>query len=151
MSQVMDNIFWIVFIGFIIMSAVFNAVGAKLKQAAEAAEKTRDYQKGPKKFNPFGGESPEEFFDRVKKEEGSKKKLKLKDQGRLSQNIPENKPPQMAKYESPETDVIVESVKRTTRKKRKKATNKINMRDKSSIRKAIIINEVLNPPKAYKL
>lgn len=151
MSQLMDNIFWIVFIGFIIMSAIFNAVGAKLKQAADAAEKSRDYQKGPKKFNPFGGETPEEFFDRVKREEGSKKKLKLKDEGRVLGNRQELKPQKIANYEPHETEVIVESVKKTTRAKRKKTTNRINMRDKSSIRKAIIINEVLNPPKAYKL
>lgn len=151
MSQLMDNIFWIVFIGFIIMSAIFNAVGAKLKQAADAAEKSRDYQKGPKKFNPFGGETPEEFFDRVKREEGSKKKLKLKDEGRVLGNRQELKPQKIANYEPHETEVIVESVKKTTSTKRKKTTNRINMRDKSSIRKAIIINEVLNPPKAYKL
>jgi len=146
----MDNIFWIVFIGFIVMSAVFNAVGAKLKQAAAAAEKSRGYQKGPKKFNPFSGETPEEFFVRVQQEENSGKKLKLSKKHKKEAEIPFQEPENTNTLQFENPNFVVSDVPRITQKTNKKIRNKINAKDKSALRKATIINEVLAPPKAYK-
>lgn len=152
MEFLFDNIGMILFIGFIIMSAVFNSVGSIIKKAAEAADKSKSYQSAPHKFNPNDGESAEDFFNKMQeKQTKPAKKLKLSSKPKINEtDLPSEKKKEDAyKFEAPDRD-NVESIPTTT-KKFNNAINRINRKDKDAIRKAIIINEVLGRPKAYEL
>ena len=150
MDALLNNLGWIIFIGFIILSVIFNSVGEKLKKASEAADRSRDYQKSPHKFNPLGGESAEDFFARMKTEQQKEsKKLRLKPKHQIrEENLPSEhlrqayEPVQEQVYE-PEIEVPKVSSKSN------KPKQKVDITDKKSLRKAIIINEVLSHPKAY--
>lgn len=150
MDIILDNLGLIIFIGFIIMSTVFNSVGSIIKKAAEAAENSRDYQEGPQKFNPLGNESAEEFFARMQEEQKPKKKLKLSNKPKLepqNQSLPDAIEDKF-EFETPATEKI-QSLPETTKKKTE-GCPKIDFRDKSTLRKSIIINEVLGRPASYK-
>ena len=147
MEQIFENIGIIVFIAVIVMSVVFNTVSAKIKEAAAAAERSRDYQKKTHKFNPLSSESPEEFFERVRKEESSSKKLKLNSKHK-------KKTPPLPLRDQTNFEKPVHNVDRSAKVTKKDAVNqnnKIDITDKKALRKAIIINEVLSQPKAYDL
>jgi len=151
MSQVIDNIGLIIFVAVIVLSFVFNVLGAKLKEAAARAERSRDYQKKPQKFNPFGGESPEEFFDRIRQEDKPSPKLKLNEKHRNQKNTLVEESQNLPFSNIKEIENIVDTPAKTIVKKARIKHNKIDITDKKALRKAIIINEVLNPPKAYDL
>ena len=151
MNDLIENIGLIVFIVVVVFSIIFNAVGAKIKEAAAAAERSRDYQKKPHKFNPYGAESPEEFFDRVRQEEKPAQKLKLNQKHQLQNNDAYKEPPKNEYIHFEEAHPVVDETKVLKNKSKAKNTIKIDIKDKGSLRKAIIINEVLNPPKAYEL
>ena len=150
MEQFFENIGIIVFIAVIVMSVIFNTVSAKIKEAAAAAERSRDYQKKPHKFNPFSSESPEEFFERVREEDQSSKKLKLNSKHKKkTPPRPLQNQTSINHYEEPAHDIGSSS--KTTKTAAVKSSNKIDITDKKALRKAIIINEVLSQPKAYDL
>ena len=149
MDQIMENIGIIVFIAVIVISVLFNTVNAKLKEAAAAAERSRDYQKKPHKFNPFSSESPEEFFERVRQEERASQKLKLNKKHQMQKKpVPLQALPEPEKQYT-ESRRSVNQQSETIKKTSLRRANKIDITDKNALRKAIIINEVLSPPKAY--
>lgn len=132
------------------MSIVFNSIGTILKKAAEAAERSKTYQNKPAKFNPLGGESAEEFFSRMEEEQSKPaKKLRLNAKHQESPPIVSPAPKKESKYEfkAPQHDEV-ETLPETTKKSRK-VKHRINPKDKKTLRKAIIVNEVLGRPKAY--
>ncbi|MCM8542171.1 MAG: hypothetical protein NE328_18015 [Lentisphaeraceae bacterium] len=133
------------------MSFIFNSVGSILKKAAEAAERSNTHQKKPQRRSPLGGESPEDFFARMQAEQSKPaKKLRLNPQHQESNPEPVYAIKKEPAYEfkAPDRD-NVESIPTTTIKSTK-VLHRVNAKDKKALRKAIVINEVLGRPKAFK-
>ncbi len=146
----MDKLFWI-FIIFALISFIKNLIEQNAKQAKNQSKA----QKRPQNNNG-SNESAEEFFERVLQEK-SQKKLKTKRSKKeveftdFETEVP-TLTPSLSNFKEDKTTTKVEVVETSTRQKTQQRIkhNKINIYDKQSLRNAIILNEILTRPKAYK-
>jgi hypothetical protein len=154
------GVFIALIILFMFMGWLFQTVN-KIKQGIEKNKRIRRKGKLKPQANPFEQESAEDFFARMDQGQNRKNstpaqaspkpKLKLKPEHQAPAQVEEvsfadNLADQHV-YKLPE----VKSARGMSDKKSGKSKNIVDKKNLKSLKKAIIINEVLGRPKAYEL
>jgi hypothetical protein len=129
----------VIFVVVIIISQLLERMAQKQKQGGSS--------------NPLENESAEDFFKRLATDKDKKKRKTKKETVSLKLIEPETQAAGsfMSTFEKDTKDEWHTETANSSKMKNKNTANSINLKDKKSLRKAIIINMILEKPSAYKM